>query len=89
MRAHVAAKQHGLKLIVGTEIQVEDGPKLLLLATNRESYGHISALITRARTRAVNGSYRVTLRPNDPPSRKPRGIFWCVADCFSGGLPLK
>ena len=61
VRAHVAAKAHGLKLIVGTEVQVEDGPKLVLLATNRESYGHLSALITRARGRAVKGCYRVTM----------------------------
>jgi error-prone DNA polymerase len=61
VRAHVAAKQHGLKLIIGTEVQIEDGPKLVLLATNRESYGHISALITRARMRAVKGSYRLTM----------------------------
>ena len=61
VRAHGAAKQHGLKLIIGTEIQIDNGPKLVLLATNRESYGHISALITRARMRADKGSYRVTL----------------------------
>ena len=61
VRAHVAAKAYGLKLIVGTEVQIEDGPKLVLLATNRESYGHISALITRARMRAAKGSYCVTL----------------------------
>jgi len=42
VRAHVAAKRHGLKLIIGTEVQIDDGPKLVLLATNRESYGHIS-----------------------------------------------
>ncbi len=61
VRAHVAAKQHGLKLIIGAEVQIDDGPKLVLLATNRESYGHIAMLITRARMRAVKGSYRVTL----------------------------
>ena len=61
VRAHVAAKQHGLKLIIGTEIQIDDGPKLVLLATNRESYGHISMLITRARMRAAKGCYRLTL----------------------------
>ena len=60
VRAHVAAKRHGLKLIVGTELQVGDGPRLVLLATNRESYGHIAALITRARRRAVKGRYLVT-----------------------------
>ena len=63
VRAHVAAKQHGLKLIIGTEVQIEDGPKLVLLATDREGYGHISALITRARMRAVKGRYR--LLPED------------------------
>ncbi len=61
VRAHVAAKQHGLKLIIGTEVPIVDGPKLVLLAINRESYGHISALITRARGRAVKGSYTLTL----------------------------
>ena len=61
VRAHVAAKAHGLKLIIGTEIQVEDGPKLVLLAANRESYGHIAALITRARMRAEKGRYQVAM----------------------------
>ena len=53
VRAHEAAKKHGLKLIIGTEVQIDGGPRLVLLATNRESYGHIAALITRARMRAV------------------------------------
>ena len=57
VRAHQAAKQHGLKLIVGTEIQIEDGPRLVLLAANREGYGHIASLITRARSRAAKGRY--------------------------------
>ncbi len=61
VRAHVAAKMHGLKLIIGTEVQIDDGPRVVLLATNRESYGHISALITRARMRADKGTYRVTM----------------------------
>jgi error-prone DNA polymerase len=60
VRAHVAAKKHGLKLIIGTEVQIDGGPKLVLLATHREGYGHISALITRARMREEKGSYRLT-----------------------------
>src|SRR5258705_7774302 len=44
VRAHVAAKEQkekgqGLQLIVGTEIRLEDGLKLVLLATDRHSYG--------------------------------------------------
>jgi len=59
VRAHVAVKQYGLKLIVGTEIRLDDGLKLVLLATDRESYGHLSALITRGRMNASKGSYRL------------------------------
>ena len=60
-RAHVAAKEQGMKLIIGTEVQIENGTKLVLLATNRESYGHISSLITLGRMRAEKGAYRLTL----------------------------
>ena len=61
VRAHVAAKQHGgLKLIHGTELALEDGLKVVLLATDRNSYGAISALITAARRRSRKGAYAVS-----------------------------
>src|SRR4051812_26677627 len=56
-RAHVAAKESGLQLIVGTEIRLEDGMKVVLLATDRRSYGAISSLITTGRRRAPKGTY--------------------------------
>jgi len=63
VRAHVAAKEPGLKLIVGTEVAIEGGPKVVLLATDRRSYGAISALITSGRRRSPKGEYRIT-RPD-------------------------
>jgi error-prone DNA polymerase len=48
------------KLIIGTEITLEGGPKLVLLATDRTSYGHLCALITRGRMPVEKGSYRLT-----------------------------
>jgi error-prone DNA polymerase len=60
VRAHVAAKAHGLELLVGSELQLEDGPKLVLLATSRAGYGNLSELITRGRRSAKKGSYRLT-----------------------------
>ncbi len=60
VRAHVAAKSCGLKLIVGTEMRFDERLKLVLLATNRESYGHISMLISRGRRRSGKGSYQLT-----------------------------
>jgi error-prone DNA polymerase len=59
VRAHVAAKEHKLKLIVGTEVKLADGPKLVLLATDRASYGRMCALITKGRMRTPKGEYRL------------------------------
>ncbi len=62
VRAHLAVrdKKLPLKLLIGTEIHLADGPKLILLATNRNGYGNLSALITRGRTASDKGSYRLT-----------------------------
>src|SRR5512136_1254214 len=63
VRAHVAAKDTGLPLVIGSEVQLKDGPKLVLLATDRSSYGHLSELITLGRRRSKKGSY--SLGPGD------------------------
>jgi error-prone DNA polymerase len=60
VRAHGAAKDLGLKLLIGTEMRLADGPKLALLARNRAGYGNLSELITQGRRSATKGSYRLT-----------------------------
>ena len=57
VRAHVAAKEHGLKLIAGSEVLLKDGPRIVLLATDREGYGNLCELITAGRRRAKKGTY--------------------------------
>src|ERR1700722_9861619 len=57
VRAHVAAKQRGLPLIIGTELTCIDALKLVVLATDRASYGAMSRLISRARRAGVKGRY--------------------------------
>jgi error-prone DNA polymerase len=57
VRAHVAAKAQGLPLIIGTELRCIDGLKLIVLATDRASYGAMSRLISRARRASVKGRY--------------------------------
>src|SRR5688572_30228233 len=59
VRAHLAAKECGLKLIHGTEIKV-DGTRMVLLAGDRRSYGAISALITAGRRRGKKGAYALS-----------------------------
>jgi len=60
VRAHEAARDLKLKLIIGTELTLEDGLKLVVLATDRASYGRLCALITRGRMQAAKGAYRLT-----------------------------
>jgi DNA-directed DNA polymerase III PolC len=57
VRAHIAAKQHGLPLLIGTELTCIDELKLVVLATDRASYGAMSRLITRARRASAKGRY--------------------------------
>jgi len=60
VRAHFAAKECGLHLIHGTEIAV-DSSRLVLLATDRASYGAIASLITTGRRRSKKGAYALSL----------------------------
>jgi len=61
VRAHVAAKNTRLKLIIGSEFTLEDGGRLVLLATSRRGYARLCALITQARRRAIKGRYCLPL----------------------------
>ena len=60
VKAHLEARKHALKLIVGSEFRLEEGLKCVLLATNRAGYGQLSALITRGRRQAPKGCYRLS-----------------------------
>ena len=61
VRAHIAAQETGLKLLVGAEITPEDAPPVLLWATNRAAYGKLSRLITVGRRRAPKGECQTFL----------------------------
>ncbi|AKC87674.1 error-prone DNA polymerase [Pseudoxanthomonas suwonensis] len=59
VRAWQASRETGLPLIVGSELQVEGGPKLVLLVEDAAGYRDLCRLITRARRRAPKGEYRL------------------------------
>ncbi|MFT5690817.1 MAG: error-prone DNA polymerase [Oceanicoccus sp.] len=61
VRAHVAAKDKNIKLLVGSEFFLTEGIHLVLLASNKKSYTQISGLISRARLASPKGSYTITL----------------------------
>src|SRR6476646_8243315 len=61
VRAHIAAKEVGLPLVIGAEITPTDAPPVVLWATDRASYGRLCRLITRGRRNAPKGECALTL----------------------------
>ena len=60
VRAHVAARESGSRLIVGSELELTDGLRLVLLAATRLGYGALCQLLTVGRRAAPKGSYHLT-----------------------------
>ena len=61
VRAHAAAKNSNLKLLIGAELEPIDAPRVVLLATDRAAYGRLARLLTVGRRRAPKGECELTL----------------------------
>ena len=61
VRAHVAAKAAGLKLLVGARLAPEDGPDILAYPVDRPAYGRLSRLLSEGKLRAEKGSCRILM----------------------------
>ncbi|MCW5568432.1 MAG: error-prone DNA polymerase [Dokdonella sp.] len=59
VRARMASESSGVPLVVGTEVQLADGPKLILLATCADGYADLCRLITLGRRRSAKGHYHL------------------------------
>ena len=60
VRAHIACKQAGIRLVVGARLDLQDGPSLLCFPTDRAAYGRLSKLLTVGRRRAPKGECHLT-----------------------------
>ena len=61
VRAHAAAKEVGLDLIVGSRLDLDDAPSLLCLPTDRRAYGRLSRLLSLGQGRAGKGRCSLSL----------------------------
>jgi error-prone DNA polymerase len=59
VRAHLAARETGIRLVVGARLDFTDAPSLLCLPTDRTAYGRLSRLITLGRRRAPKGECHI------------------------------
>ncbi|WP_454762309.1 error-prone DNA polymerase [Caulobacter segnis] len=55
VRAHVAAKATGVRLIVGCELALRDGAVILVMPTDRAAYGRLCRLLSLGKARAGKG----------------------------------
>ncbi|MBV1776331.1 error-prone DNA polymerase [Burkholderiaceae bacterium DAT-1] len=81
VRAHVAAKEHGIKLIIGSEMTLADGLRLVLLAPDREAYGDLSDIISCGRRHAEKGEYRLDREMLAPLSQRLLCLWPAKPDC--------
>ncbi|EPJ84800.1 error-prone DNA polymerase [Pseudomonas sp. CFII64] len=75
VRAWQAAMDNDLALIIGSEISVVDGPKVVLLVENLSGYQALCRLITLARRRAKKGEY-LSLREDFPEAGSGLLALW-------------
>ncbi|MCE2724991.1 MAG: error-prone DNA polymerase [Burkholderiales bacterium] len=90
VRAHVAAKDCGIQLIIGASFRIDDVasiPRILLLATSRDGYGNLSELITLARRRASKGQYQLLLADLLHTPASIGGCFVVVLPELGGVFP--
>ncbi len=85
VRAHVAAKEHGLKLLVGSQFVVSAheqlGPfTLVLIATHLLGYGHLCQFITDLRRESAKGTYHL-------PLSRIRGSV--LSNCLAIAVPYR
>ncbi|QHE86562.1 error-prone DNA polymerase [Hydrogenophaga sp. BPS33] len=80
VRAHVAAKQHKFRLLVGSQFRVQcDAPfTLVVLPCKLNGYGNLCEFITRLRRRAPKGTYHLTQADIDAEA---------LADCVVIAVP--
>lgn len=55
VRAHVAAKATGVRLVVGCELVLRDGTTILVLPTDRPAYGRLCRMLSLGKARAGKG----------------------------------
>ena len=85
VRAHMAAQEAGLPLLIGAEITPVDAPPCLLWAPDRAAYAALCRLITLGRRQAEKGQCYLTL---DDISQYSSTLLAGINPCWNGPVPV-
>jgi DNA polymerase III alpha subunit len=83
VRAHAAARGQPLKLLIGSELELACGLRLVAIARDRQGYGALCRLITRGRRAAPKGGYLLTRKDVEECALARCFVLWLP------GLPPK
>ncbi|MEK9724893.1 MAG: PHP domain-containing protein, partial [Rhodospirillaceae bacterium] len=83
VKAHVAAKQAGIRLVVGCHVEVVDGPDVLVYPTDRAAYGRLTRLLTLGKRRVAKGACEIRL----DDLLDPAGVFAAGAGQIAAAVP--
>ncbi len=76
VRAFNAGKEHGVQILVGTEVRLTGvsttGPGLVLLPSDRASYGRLCRLLSEARLKTGKGGFELSF---DDVAAQAAGLF--------------
>ncbi len=78
VRAHIAAKEVGIKFLVGTRLDLQDAPKLLAYPTTRAAYGRLCRLLTLGQRRTEKGQCTLFL---DDVAAHADGLIFIALPC--------
>ncbi len=89
VRMHSAAKEAGLKPLIGCRLDLTDAPSLLAYPTDREGYGRLSRLLSLGKMRAEKGECELTLADVAAHQEGIAFIAWPSdnLDDFEGEVP--
>ncbi|MGA1341543.1 MAG: error-prone DNA polymerase, partial [Hyphomonas sp.] len=62
VRAHLAAREAGLKLLVGARLVPADGPEIITYPMDRAAYGRLSRLISEGKLKAGKGDCHLEMQ---------------------------
>ena len=92
VRAHTAAEEAGIRLIVGARLDIEDGPSLLSFPKDRAAYGRLARLLSIGQGRSSKGSCSLYLE--DVAAFAEGQVFvvlapeeWCWREALEKGSP--
>ena len=99
VKAHLAAKEHGLKLILGTELTLMDGPPVVIYAMDAGGYANMCRLVSASRmahpkgeaglpwrTVAEHSEGLMALLPNPAPAEQVAPLAEAFPGRFYVGL---